>query len=131
MPSRASTDKQFIDRYGDHRIPVSSAKAISTATARRREKEATRQSEIAALTGSASEAAFPSGDSDMTESTESAAVELTPDDVEALAKQNNVDLKEEVIGTHRFVKFRDVLPPCPPRGVFDVKRIKDSTYFFS
>lgn len=38
---------------------------------------------------------------------------------------------ETVIGNERFVRLRDVLPPCPPRGMFDVERIRDSQYFFS
>ena len=40
-------------------------------------------------------------------------------------------LPEEVISNQRFVKFKDVIPPCPPRGAFDVKRVSDSAYFFS
>jgi DNA-directed RNA polymerase len=83
-----------------------------------------------------SEASALNPDSDaaleeVAESTESAAIELSADDVEALAKQNNSEVEQELVGTHRFVKFKDVLPPCPPRGVFDVRRIKDSAYFFS
>jgi len=83
-----------------------------------------------------SEAQALNPDSDATmdsiaESTESAAIELSAEDVEALAKQNNSEVEQELVGSHRFVKFRDVLPPCPPRGVFDVRRIKDSAYFFS
>jgi DNA-directed RNA polymerase len=30
-----------------------------------------------------------------------------------------------------FVRFADVLPPCPPKGEFDVNRIRLSPYFFS
>lgn len=30
-----------------------------------------------------------------------------------------------------FVRFADVLPPCPPKGEFDVNKIRLSPYFFS
>lgn len=86
--------------------------------------------------GDSSEASALNPDSDaaleeVAEATESASIELSAEDVEALAKQNHSEVEQELIGSHRFVKFRDVLPPCPPRGVFDVRRIKDSAYFFS
>ena len=143
-----SSDQQFIDRYGEHRIPVSTAKAISSAGVKRRDKDAVRSSEFAALTGSQAQAekSFPETDSseahalnpdsdaaleDVAEVTESASIELSADDVAALAKQSDSEVEQELVGSHRFVKFKDVLPPCPPRGVFDVRRIKDSAYFFS
>jgi DNA-directed RNA polymerase len=140
------SDQQFIDRYGEHRIPVSTAKAISSAGVKRRDKDAVRSSEFAALTGSQAEKSFPETDSseahalnpdsdaaleDVAEATESASIELSADDVAALAKQSDSEVEQELVGSHRFVKFKDVLPPCPPRGVFDVRRIKDSAYFFS
>lgn len=63
---------------------------------------------------------------------EPSSIELSADDVASLAKKNNVDeIDYERVGTHKFVKFADVLPPAPPRGAFDVRRIKDSAYFFS
>ena len=31
----------------------------------------------------------------------------------------------------KFVNLVDVLPPIPKKGMFDVKAIKDSQYFFS
>lgn len=37
----------------------------------------------------------------------------------------------EKIGGQTFLRFGDLLPPCPPRGSFDVNRIKLSPYFFS
>jgi DNA-directed RNA polymerase len=30
-----------------------------------------------------------------------------------------------------FVRFADILPPCPPKGEFDVNKIRLSPYFFS
>jgi len=137
---RSAADMQFIDRYGEHRIPVSTAKAISSATVKRHEKivESVESAENAALkqtdTPSDAQALHPDSEQaleSMAESTESASIELSPDDVEALAKRNNAEVKQELVGSHRFVRFKDVLPPSPPRGVFDVRRIKDSAYFFS
>jgi DNA-directed RNA polymerase len=32
---------------------------------------------------------------------------------------------------YRFVQVKDLLPPTPPRGSFDVQKIRDSLYFFS
>jgi len=137
MLIRSAADMQFIDRYGEHRIPVSTAKAISSATVKRHEK-IVESAENAALkqtdTPSDAQALHPDSEQameTMAESTESASIELSPDDVEALAKQNNSEVKQELVGSHRFVRFKDVLPPSPPRGVFDVRRIKDSAYFFS
>ena len=31
----------------------------------------------------------------------------------------------------KYVRFADVLPPCPPKGEFDVNKIRASQYFFS
>lgn len=149
---------EFIDRYGEHRIPISSAKAISESTARRRARDAKRAQQIAELTGShpteelekADETAAPvdtaeadatiDGESGMedeldtdadADSNDFASIGLSTADVDAFAKLNDNSIEQERVGSHKFVKFKDVLPPCPPRGVFDVKRIKDSAYFFS
>ena len=32
---------------------------------------------------------------------------------------------------YRFVQVKDLLPPTPPKGSFDVQKIRDSLYFFS
>ena len=31
----------------------------------------------------------------------------------------------------KFVALADILPPVPPKGEFDLQRIRDSLYFFS
>lgn len=147
---------QFIDRYGEHRIPVSTAKQISDATVVRKEKEVRRAEQIAKLrnmtselndsdegftsaeldataaetaTASEADADGESGFGTASEAQESASIELSTDDVDSLAGTGNVDYEQ--VGSHKFVKFADVLPPAPPRGVFDVQRIRDSAYFFS
>lgn len=63
------------------------------------------------------------------EARESSSIELSTADVDSLAGIGNVEYEQ--VGTHKFVKFADVLPPAPPRGVFDVQRIRESAYFFS
>lgn len=147
---------QFIDRYGEHRIPVSSAKRISDSTIHKREKEALRAEQIAKLRNMTSELnesdeTFTSpeldgeetditattdidadGEAGLTaaaEARESSSIELSTADVDSLAGIGNVEYEQ--VGTHKFVKFADVLPPAPPRGVFDVQRIRESAYFFS
>ena len=117
----------------------------------KKEKEARRADQIAKLRNMSSELndsdeAFTSTelDTDLTATTEvdseteltaaaeareSSSIELSTADVDSLAGIGNVEYEQ--VGTHKFVKFADVLPPAPPRGVFDVQRIRDSAYFFS
>ena len=146
---------QFLDRYGEHRIPVSSAKKISDSTIQRKEKEALRSEQIARLRNmpsslNDSEEIFTSPELDeetditaesesgvdseaglaaAAEARESSAIELSTADVDSLAGIGNVEYEQ--VGIHKFVKFADVLPAAPPRGVFDVQRIRESAYFFS
>lgn len=204
---------QFLERYGEHRIPVRNAKQISNSTTKRRAKDEERRQRLAhlmadelehptpstssdrspAATGenpavealedaTAHEASLddalapheigsegieadepelelsgpsgPSGssgslgsastttgsevesESDFVSESESGAksdaLGLSSDDLANLASRKaKVVLPEERIENQRFVKFADVLPPCPPRGGFDVNRIRDSAYFFS
>jgi DNA-directed RNA polymerase len=73
-----------------------------------------------------------SGSAALTSSSASTkGVELTNADLAELASKADKEVPEEKIENQRFVKFADVLPPCPPRGVFDVNRIRESAYFFS
>jgi DNA-directed RNA polymerase len=37
----------------------------------------------------------------------------------------------EVVDGKKFVKLSDVLPACPPRGEFDINKIRNAPYFFS
>lgn len=127
-------------------MPVDNAKAISTATAKRRAGDARRSEALAKLTGGLQDtssdepgvAADAASELDTgyelegaAEAQEPASIELSAEDVEALARQNNTEVEQEQVGSHKFVTFKDVIPPCPPRGMFDVRRIKDSAYFFS
>lgn len=197
---------EFINRYGDYRIAVDSAKKISTSAKQRREKDAVRRKALATLLGEEESSAVVEqamdGDEGATdvirvmdakgsheeldETTEGSALEeevaeamraaegevaseseavsgsgldananessgegegvdapkrgkkppsiaLSQADLASLRKRrdDNSAISEEVINNQRFVKFKDVIPPCPPRGAFDVTRVQDSAYFFS
>lgn len=157
---------EFLDRYGDHRIPVKSAHAISTAAATKRSKDTARRKQIASLLDEPVDSpvvtAAVEGDAEDVSSALSESVDSEDDGLDAdpdtalhqevtVAKRSsaaglelsNADLAEltkkrageevpqETLHDQRFVRFRDVLPPAPPRGAFDVSRIKDSAYFFS
>jgi len=61
-------------------------------------------------------------------------VGITTEDVDALveAKNETQGVSSDTLRVGgRFMKLEDAFPPCPPRGMFDVERIRDSTYFFS
>lgn len=58
-------------------------------------------------------------------------LELTTQDLERVAQISDEPLPSELIAGQSWSKISDVLPPCPPRGMFDVERIRDSAYFFS
>lgn len=60
-------------------------------------------------------------------------VALSEDEVEALvgAKMGMEGIEVHIVKGHKFVKLKDLLPPPPVRGSFDVEQIRDSQYFFS
>lgn len=188
---------EFLDRYGENRIPVKNARSISASATKRKLKDAERREQMASLlsgengdesaaegvvagaTGESVENPSPECQAESLESALAAQgqveegesgsaiheeddgdggedggdddaparrpkggsnIELTNADLEALRRKRaaaagqeaaEAEVPEEVIERQRFVKFKDVLPPCPPRGAFDVSRIKDSAYFFS
>lgn len=178
--------EEFIDRYGDYRIAVESAKKISTSAKVRREKDAVRRKALASLLGEEESSAVVTqamegeegatdvlramdvregddavmsmdaemagdetgpdaesagemdgedghGDSAPKRVKKAPSIALTQADLASLRKKRDgkAALPEEVIQNQRFVKFKDVIPPCPPRGAFDVTRVQDSAYFFS
>ncbi|WWC87227.1 uncharacterized protein L201_002115 [Kwoniella dendrophila CBS 6074] len=169
--------QEFIERYGDHRIPVNSAKTISTTAAKRKEAALERQKQLSAVLGelqdhdvSGISGNNSNNDSSATsllenaefnqETIEKEAEELSNNheaeaeaeeekaaeemglSVDKLAselselnsnsnKKEKIELKTERIGKQNWVKFSDVLPPTPPRGVFNVDRVRESAYFFS
>lgn len=178
---------EFIDRYGDYRIAVESAKKISTSAKVRREKDAVRRKALASLLGEEESSAVVTqamegdegatgvlramdaregddamemgmdaevagdetgldaesagetdgedgrGDAVPKRVKKAPSLALTQADLASLRKKRDGKAAppEEVIQNQRFVKFKDVIPPCPPRGAFDVTRVQDSAYFFS
>jgi DNA-directed RNA polymerase len=113
---------------------------------KRKVKEDERRARVRAAIGEAidgpvmEDAALLAAESDIMGSPEEEVVEpesegLTEDEVEdmerMMEKAEGKKIPEERVGTQRFVRFADILPPTPPRGAFDVQRIKDSAYFFS
>lgn len=148
--------EDFLDRYGEYCIPIQSAKNISTTAAKRKAATAQRRKAMSVMLAEhdGSEEPCTNSDSDarLDDAILNAEVELiasTPEQVEMRATEalslpadkaadmfgkSNLDDEEVDIfraGKQHWVKFKDVLPPCPPRGVFEVRRVKQSAYFFS
>ncbi|KAK4689779.1 hypothetical protein P7C73_g327, partial [Tremellales sp. Uapishka_1] len=113
---------EFIGRYKDHRIPIKNAQTISESSARKKLKGNT----WAAKTDEQPEVDLEAEDSEI--DTDEHNVGLSPADLQAL---QDAEIPSEKVGSQRFVRFEDVVPMPPPRGVFDVERIRDSAYFFS
>lgn len=120
---------------------MKSTKDIQRAAKTRREKENIRRREIREALGGDHDEATTS----QVEGIENARAELAsggPDLIagvmvdeenEAMVHDEAMEesLGETQLGSVKFMKLRDALPPCPPRGMFDVERIRDSAYFFS
>lgn len=150
--------EEFLERFGDHFIPVRNARNIGASAIRRRAKEDERSKQIRTALGedldekaidavtsltaesiTEEDSPFAPAIDDVldTENVESGSTlgpaGLIEDDLRDLVKQqqSQTTYNEEKIGRHRFVRLRDVLPPAPVRGDFDVNRIRDSAYFFS
>ncbi|TXT11160.1 hypothetical protein VHUM_01911 [Vanrija humicola] len=134
---------EFLERYGDNCIPVNSDSGYLKTVVEKRRASERRAKPKAATAVEVSE--------DGVEEVEDAAVSLSDADADAdhdpdsaivnekvLEGSEGIDVSEikdgvEVITLNgqRFVRFRDILPRPPPRGVFDVEKIRESAYFFS
>ena len=130
-------------------ILVTNAKAIRKSAVARKEKEEERRSKVRAALGDEVDAdvnianliqaeAAVLGESrtpeDLGAVPDAAEPEgLSEGEFEELVKKTRggLDVPVEKIGAFKFVRLKDVIPPCPPRGQFDVERIRDSAYFFS
>lgn len=157
---------QFIQRYGNHLIPVKYARTINKATVLRRAKEDTRRAQIAEALASndeetagkalseAAEAAraavdtaqkavstaaekYALSEEDVDDSVPEMEDDITKtlgeEDVDEIVKKRASEFgyPTEKIGGQTFVRLRDMIPVCPPKGAFDVSKIKESRYFFS
>ncbi|BEJ13301.1 hypothetical protein CspHIS471_0304750 [Cutaneotrichosporon sp. HIS471] len=144
----------FLEAYGNHAIPVSNARLIESAKERSSERVAAgglsgraapavygAQPKVAMAAGDVAaevadayketeedDGAEPEADDDVGTKDDSAAM-LSPSELAEFAPYSNND--EVMVNGVRFVKLRALLPPTPPRGQFDVERIRESAYFFS
>ncbi|KAL7424567.1 DNA-directed RNA polymerase [Cryptotrichosporon argae] len=140
---------EFLHRYGNNGIPIENAKSISRSAAKRKAAnaqmsflgdavEADAEAEVEAATAAAGNT-DPFSTSLSTDDAVDAALDADADPEGAdatptLMAESDIPVASapvEVIGGQKFVRFRDVLPPAPAKGQFDVSRIKDSAYFFS
>ncbi|ODN75356.1 hypothetical protein, variant 1 [Cryptococcus amylolentus CBS 6039] len=147
--------QEFLSRYGDYCIPVQSAQNISTSSTKRRVAAAKRQramsemlapSEMSDATDSclSAESAFRNdiaeaevdlitSSNEVTEATAAESMGLSTgklDEIAGLAVSGQ-EIPTMKMGGQAWVRFKDVLPPCPPRGIFQVQKVKESAYFFS
>jgi len=120
-------DKQFLDRYGDHLIPVENAQSISDSASRRQTKRYFKAQKVDAALEEDLDGAEPTIED---VETASVAAEFSEDELDNIVAPSNKVQGEKIQG-QKFVKFSDILPPTPPRGEFDVNRIRESAYFFS
>lgn len=152
--------EEFIDRYGEYRIPINRARSISQSVATKRSKDIERRKKIAGLLGEEIDspivtAAVDGEDTDVSSALsepvdaieevdieddsvpaprkkrETLGLALSAADLASLEARKGEEVPQEELDDQKFVKFKDVLPPAPARGTFDVSRIKDSAYFFS
>lgn len=148
--------EDFLDRYGEYYIPIQSAKNISTTAAKRKAATAQRRNAMSVMLaehdGSEQSSTISDSDERFDEAIFNAEAELIASTSEqvglkaaealslpagkAVEMSCNSDIDEGDVdslraGKQHWVRFRDVLPPCPPRGIFEVRRVKQSTYFFS
>lgn len=116
-----------MERYADHCIPVENAQSISDAAAKRHSKRSAKAQKVDDALAEDLDGQEPTVED---VETASMSTELTEDELAALSSKST-KLNGETISGQKFVRFADVLPPTPPRGEFDVNRIRDSAYFFS
>lgn len=146
---------QFLEQYGDHAIPVTNARLIESAKERSEKRAA--EGQLVGRAGPPVHGATPKFDmlaGDVAAEAAEAYKTENEDDMDADADEP-VEIKDDSeallsaaelaeLGTYsgngsdevtvngvKFIKLRALLPPTPPRGQFDVQRIKDSAYFFS
>lgn len=126
----SSLRDEFLNRYGDYLIPVgnTSSRFVETTIDKKRARELELKQERAAATKE--KAAF-ADEKILNAEEEVDEDEDVQDDVLDVSDIGGTDVKRTIVEGVEFVRFRDVLPPPPPRGEFDVNRIKDSQYFFS
>lgn len=116
--------EEFIDRYKDHYIPLNRARELSKKAAERAEALA----ELKREKGDTDATAVDPTDPDAAEEAEEEDLKPGEEGVNASEVNGAPTVK---INGREFVRFLDCLPPTPPRGEFDVQKIRQSKYFFS
>ncbi|KAH8115023.1 DNA/RNA polymerase [Phellopilus nigrolimitatus] len=146
--------QEFIDRYKDYQVPVMALRSktmldrlkiqLNALSALAVLGDANIPSEQIGLEGEDLELALDAEDAEVDE-VETADEPETPQKLgrpkkgeqrnpkpKSKPKEREVVLRGEGGGVmSRFVNLVDLLPPLPKKGEFDVKRIRDSKYFFS
>ncbi|KDN47945.1 DNA/RNA polymerase [Tilletiaria anomala UBC 951] len=138
---------EFLERFGDYKVPVFELKALAADGASLESSIASELLEpvnsILAKNLSGEEANLPiklkskqkqtAADSTSADAEEHEELEDVndADSTESPATQSETVSKDEQLINAKFVALRDVLPPLPPKGTFDVNEIRESLYFFS
>ena len=122
---------EFLDRYGDHMIPIQSYQNIFKASEIKKSRliSGAEVDEVMQDTGStlADSVADVSDDDLVREGEED---ELDTSDIEGM--EDSPGHPEIIkVNKQKFVRFKDVLPLTPERGMFEVDRVRESAYFFS
>lgn len=138
--------EQFLQQYGDHGIPVSNAKLIESAIEKKKSKrladkkkgEDSLDSPVLGQKVKMDDmfTADPDAELDVAENEKEVEeaetdVILSASELADLGGSNYNGDDQVMVNGVKFIKLRALLPPAPPRGQFDVKRIRDSAYFFS
>ncbi|KZO97648.1 DNA/RNA polymerase [Calocera viscosa TUFC12733] len=71
------------------------------------------------------------GDADADEHVDEDADARADEDGDEKPRARAKRLKGKEIVMTRFINLTEILPPLPPKGAFDIQKIKDSLYFFS
>ncbi|KLO16665.1 DNA/RNA polymerase [Schizopora paradoxa] len=133
-------EKEFKDRYANYKVPLSSlrgknlqdAYALASAANRARATAAVTDAETAHIESVEEELAESESESDSEvevelEGAESDAAPSTP----APKKRTRRPKNQKADTDERFANLVDIFPKLPQKGDFDVKKIKNSQYFFS
>lgn len=122
--------EEFLERYGDHCIPIVNARQIAQAAQEKKLKNVA--SPVEGAEGAEETVATTEGAS--APKTKTSAKDESPmsaAEVAELAGDKGKELPEIVVAGQRFVRLRDLIPDAPPRGQFNVERVRGSQYFFS
>ena len=129
---------QFCERYKNHVLPLSIARPILNTKRGVRAANANQSSDaddtIPSDDDITSDDDLAIHESDNEHDTDLVRGKKTPKSHSpkgSFQDANGEEVEVLVYEGKSFVRFVDVLPPCPPKGEFDVNKIRLSPYFFS